>query len=201
VRKGVEDMGVMGNPLKYAAVIAENEEESPWKPLHVECGYEKEESTVTLSFPQSYYQHWPYGSDAQGILNSIVDNIPRGMRYTIVLTPAHAKNLFREGYDKEKVKQYITEHKLRAQATTRTNTRTLEALKDLPADGSQLVPLIQDPRFIKIVVGGGPGAFIAHLIGGGATPGKKETQKIELPKNWIKLVTKYKSVVPTYAKY
>jgi hypothetical protein len=207
VRKGVEDMGVMGNPLKYAAVIAENEEDSPWEPLQVECGYKKEESTVTLSFPQSFYQHWPYSSDAEGILNAIVDNIPRGMRYTIVLTPPHAQNLFREGYDKEKVKNYITEHKLvpaarmKAQASTGTNTRTLEALKDLPADGSQLVQLIKDPRFIRIIVGGGPGAFIAHLIGGGATPGKKETQKIELPKNWTKIAAKYKTVVPTYAKY
>jgi hypothetical protein len=61
--------------------------------------------------------------------------------------------------------------------------------------------LIKDPRVIRIIVGGGPGAFIAHLIGGGATPGKKEIQKIDLPKNWDKLVAKYKNVVPVHAKY
>jgi hypothetical protein len=207
VRKGVEDMGVMGNPLKYTAVIAENEEESPWEPLHVELGYKKEDSTITVSFPQSYYQHWPYGSDAQSILTSIVDNMPRSMRYNIVLTPPHAKNLAREGYTKTKVKQYIAEHKLvpaarvRAQANTGVNTRTQEALQGLPENDTELVPLIKDPRFIRIIVGGGPGAFIAHLLGGGATPGKKQIQKIELPKNWAKLVAKYKNVVPTYAKY
>ncbi|HTY82307.1 MAG TPA: hypothetical protein VMB24_05950 [Dehalococcoidales bacterium] len=207
VRKGVEDMGVMGNPLKYTAVIAENEEESPWEPLHVEMGYKKEESTVTLSFPQSYYQHWPYGSDAMSLLNSIVDNLPRGMRYNMVITPPHAKNLAREGFTKEKVKEYIVTHKLvstarmRAQANTGLNVRTREALDNLPADDTQLVPLIKDPRFFRIIVGGGPGAFIAHLIGGGATPGKKQIQKIELPKNWAKLVAKYKNVVPVYAKY
>jgi hypothetical protein len=207
VRKGVEDMGVMGNPLKYTAVIAENEEASPWEPLHVEYGYKKEESTITVSFPQSYYQHWPYGSDAQSLLNSIVDNIPRGMRYTIVMTPPHAKNLAREGYDKEKIKKYIVAHKLvpaarmRAAANTGLNIRTREALDSLPPDDKTLVPLIQDPRFIRIIVGGGPGAFIAHLIGGGATPGRKQTQKIELPKAWPKLVAKYRNMVPTYAKY
>ena len=207
VRKGVEDMGVMGNPLKYTAVIAENEEESPWEPLHVELGYKKEDSTITVSFPQSYYQHWPYGSDAQSILTSIVDNMPRSMRYNIVMTPPHAKNLAREGYTKEKVKQYIAEHKLvpaarmKAQASTGVNTRTMEALAGLPENDAELVPLIKDPRFIRIIVGGGPGAFIAHLLGGGATPGKKQIQKIELPKNWAKLVAKYKNVVPTYAKY
>jgi hypothetical protein len=63
------------------------------------------------------------------------------------------------------------------------------------------MPLIKDYRFIRVIVGGGPGAFVAHLIGGGPTPGKKEIQKIELPKNWEKLVAKYKNVVPIYAKY
>jgi hypothetical protein len=207
VRKGVEDMGVMGNPMKYTMVIAENEEDSPWKPLHVEYGFQPEDSTITVSYPNTYLQHWPYSADAEGILSAIMDNMPRGMRYTLILTPPHAKNLFREGYDKEKVRQYLVEHKLvpaarmKAQASTGTNTRTMEALKDLPENGAQLVPMIKDPRFIKIIVGGGPGAFIAQISGGGATPGKKQTQKIELPKNWTKLVAKYKNEVPTYAKY
>ncbi len=204
VRKGIEDMGVMGNPMKYTMVIAENEEESPWEPLHVEMGFKKEDSTIRLSFPQTYLQHWPYGSDAGRILGSVVDSMPRGMRYNIVFTPAHAHNLAREGYTKEKVKQYIVTNKtmpaasLRAQASgglafARTN------IDLLPKEG--VVPVISDPRFIKVIVGGGPGAFIAQLVGGGATPGQKEIQKIDLPKNWDKLVAKYKNVVPAYAKY
>lgn len=71
----------------------------------------------------------------------------------------------------------------------------------IPARDTDTVALIRDPQFIRIIVGGGPGAFIAHAVGGGATPGKKQTQKIEMPKNWDKLVKKYKNVVPTYAKY
>jgi hypothetical protein len=35
----------------------------------------------------------------------------------------------------------------------------------------------------------------------GATPGKKEIQKIELPKNWAQLVKKYEGIVPTYVRY
>jgi hypothetical protein len=204
VRKGVEDMGVMGNPMKYTMVIAENEEESPWEPLHVEMGFKKEDSTIRLSFPQTYLQHWPYGSDAQGILRAVVDNIPRGMRYTVVFTPPHARNLAREGFTKAKVKQYIVENKLIPAASVRAQASGGLAfarvrIDSLPSEG--MVPMIRDPRYIKVIVGGGPGAFIAHLVGGGATPGKKEIQKIELPKNWDKLVAKYKNVVPTYAKY
>jgi hypothetical protein len=204
VRKGVEDMGVMGNPMKYTMVIAENEEESPWEPLHVEMGYQKEDSTITLSFPQTYLQHWPYGSDAQGILRAVVDNMPHGRRYTVIFTPPHARNLAREGFTKAKVKQYIVANKLEPAEVVRTRASGGLAFAQvhpdsLPKEG--MVPQIDDPRFIKVIVGGGPGAFIAHLVGGGATPGRKEIQKIGLPKNWDKLVAKHKNVVPTYAKY
>jgi hypothetical protein len=203
VRKGVEDMGVMGNPMKYSMVIAENEEESPWEPLHVEHGYKKEDSTISLSFPQTYLQHWPYSADASGLLRSVVDNMPRSMRYTIVFTPPHAKNLAREGYTKEKVKQYIVENKLVPAARIRAQAGMGRppGVEGPPVPESGMVPQITAPGFIKVIVGGGPGAFIAHLVGGGPTPGRKEVQKIELPKNWDRLVAKYKNVVPTYAKY
>jgi hypothetical protein len=206
VRKGVEDMGVMGNPMKYSMVIAENEEENPWEPLHVEYGYKQEESTITLSFPQSYLQHWPYSSDAEGILRSVLDHIIRGMRYTFIFTPPHAKNLAREGWTKGDVKEFIAEY-ARISGSRFNNMPAIGGIRPgiykgkISARDTDTVALIGDPRFIRIIVAGGPGAFIAHTVGGGATPGKKQTQKIELPKNWDKLVKKYKNVVPTYAKY
>jgi hypothetical protein len=206
VRKGIEDMGVMGNPMKYTMVIAENEEESPWEPLHVELGYKKEDSTICLSFPQSYLQHYPPGTDPANVLQSIMENMPRSMRYTIVFNPAYARNFAREGYDKEKIKRYIAEHKLVQAGQMRQNVGAFvppgaAGTAPSPKEVSGMIPLIRDTRFIRIIVAGGPGAFIAHLVGGGATPGKKEIQKIELPKNWDALVTKYKNMVPVYAKY
>jgi hypothetical protein len=205
VRKGIEDMGVMGNPMKYTMVIAENEEESPWEPLHMEFGYKKEDSTISLSFPQSFLQHYPPGSDAARILQSVVDNMPRSMRYTIIFNPATAKNLAREGYTKEKLKKYIAENRLVPAAQLRVQSNAIvtpeSKLQPSPVNDAAMVPLIRDPRFIRVIVGGGPGAFVAHLIGGGATPGKKEIQKIELPKNWDNLVVKYKNLVPVYVKY
>ena len=206
VRKGVEDMGVMGNPMKYSMVIAENEEESPWEPLHVEYGYRQEESTITVSYPQTYLQHWPYGSDAEGILRAVIGYIIRGMRYTFIFTPPHAKNLAREGWTKEDIKEFISEY-ARIPGSHFNNIPVIGGARPslykgkISARDTDTVALIRDPRFIRIIVAGGPGAFIAHAVGGGATPGKKQTQKIELPANWDKLVKKYKNIVPTYAKY
>ena len=205
VRKGIEDMGVMGNPMKYTMVIAENEEESPWEPLHVELGYKKEDSTVCLSFPQTYIQHYPPGTDAASVLQSVVENMPRSMRYTIIFNPAYAKNLTREGFDKEKIKKYIAEKKIVPAAQMRPKIGAFvppgNVTQQSFQDNAGMVPLIRDTRFIRIIVGGGPGAFVANIVGGGATPGKKEIQKIEFPRNWDKLAAKYKNTVPVYAKY
>src|ERR671937_1238298 len=42
----VFDQSTQGTPAKYTCCIAENEEESPWEPLHVERGFASEASTV-----------------------------------------------------------------------------------------------------------------------------------------------------------
>ena len=71
-RPSIEDMGVHGNAGKYTMVVAENEEESPWEPLHVEHGFQREDSTVTLFNPGCYAAFHSYDVTAKGILNSII---------------------------------------------------------------------------------------------------------------------------------
>ena len=41
------DQATQGTPAKYTACIAENEEESPWPPLHVQFGLDPSDSAVT----------------------------------------------------------------------------------------------------------------------------------------------------------
>jgi len=45
---GEKDMAVAGQPGKYTFCVAENEEESPWAPLHVERGFARDTSVVTV---------------------------------------------------------------------------------------------------------------------------------------------------------
>ena len=47
-RPGTLDRGTLGHPGRLAYVIAENEADSPWTPLHVERGFRAEQSTVTV---------------------------------------------------------------------------------------------------------------------------------------------------------
>jgi hypothetical protein len=49
-------MGALGNPLAYSLCFAENEERSPWLPLHVEKGLKPDESAVTVFVGARYIQ-------------------------------------------------------------------------------------------------------------------------------------------------
>ena len=71
---GQLDRGTLGTPAKYTFCIAENEEDSPWEPLHVSRGFDASDSVVTVavaynpvSVPNSY------GHTGRQILYSICD--------------------------------------------------------------------------------------------------------------------------------
>jgi len=187
-RKGIEDMGVLGNPSKYSLVIGENEEESPWAPLHVERGFRKEDSTVTLFFPNSYVQSVPRETSAQGIAQGLADMGPWNMSCLIVI-PSHAKVLSGEGWSKEKLREYIVKN-------TRSPFSTQKESPDILAQ-----PPAADSDGLMILVAGGPGAWMGMLRSVGGIENGFITKKIELPRAWDKLVAKYKNVVPTYAAY
>jgi hypothetical protein len=47
-------MGTLGNGLAYSACFAENEERSPWEPLHVQKGFKPTDSAVSVFFGLRY---------------------------------------------------------------------------------------------------------------------------------------------------
>jgi hypothetical protein len=176
-RKGVEDMGVIGNPAKYTLVLGENEEESPWEPLHVELGYKKEDSTVTVFFPNSYSQTIPAQTSAQGIGERLASLAPNALSCLVVI-PDHAQILSSEGWTKKRLREFIVKNAPRSQFNTQ----------------------LKDEDFI-VVVAGGPGVWMAVLKSAGGFENSFVTKKIELPRSWNKLVAKYKDVVPNYEGY
>ena len=188
-RKAVEDMGVIGNPGKYSLVIGEDEESSPWEPLSVERGFKKEDNTVTVFFPNTFIQTVPGGTDAKGILDTLAGMTGSTMS-SIILIPSWAKVLSSEGWTKQKVKDYLAAHAAPSTSSVIPSTGANSSKPDLD-------------KSLMILVAGGPGSFIALLRSAG--PGFFEndlvTKKIELPKNWDKLVAKYKNLKPNYEKY
>ena len=209
-RKGIEDMGVLGNPGKYSLVIAENEEESPWEPLHVENGFKKEENTIRVHSPNTYAQIWPLASDDEGILRSVVYNMMPGRSggFSLILTPPHARTLARHGWTKRDIKEFIAEYS-RAPANrlgtfwgTSSPVEGAWLFKNrVPMRATDEVPLVKDPDSITIIVAGGPGAFIGMLMPAVLHVAGKMMEKVTLPANWNKIVAKYKDIVPTYLRY
>ncbi len=218
-RKGIEDMGVLGNPAKYSLVIGESEEESPWEPLHVERGFKKEDSAVTMFFPNQYIQSVPRGTNAKAILDSIAESNPRIMN-SLVLIPSHAQILASEGWTKAKVREYVM--KLADARSAESRPRRGDDSATAPAaaapsqrrllsggigDATATAPAAAPPNTprdaLMIVVAGGPGSWygLFRSSGGGILGNDFVSKKIQLPKNWKKLVEKYKDVVPTYESY
>jgi hypothetical protein len=177
-RKGLEDMGVLGNPAKYSMVLGENEEASPWEPHHVQHGFARDDNCITVSFPNSYVQIVPRGTDDQGIIDTIRDRLgPSWRQLTLLVCPSHAATLADAGW---------------------TPTRLIEEIErtrpDVPSTG---VGRLSGPEGARVVVAGGPGAWIGLVLG----VGRWVSKPINLPGNWERLVRKYRDYVPNYLQY
>jgi hypothetical protein len=204
-RKGLEDMGVFGNPGKYTMVIAEHEELSPWEPLHVEHGLNKQDSAVTVFFPNCFSQIYPYGSDDKGMLTAMIYNVlpTRNGLHCFLLPPPVAKALSEKGWTKKEIKTFLFTY-ARVPAYRHPSywgaSRGDVQKENVPINPMDPVPVFRNPEWIRILVAGGPGAFIGLFAGSFIGQTDWVTQKIELPANWDKLVNKYKNVVPIYKK-
>lgn len=204
-RKGIEDMGVMGNPGKYTLVIAENEEASPWEPFHVKQGFEKGDSTVTVSSPNSFWQMMPYGTDDKGILRGVVYNTPprSGGLFWLVLNPSHATTLANYGWTKEGIANFVSEYSraplYHFSQYYQGNLAGFPEVKGLLMSAEDSVPVFNNPDLIRVIVAGGPGNIMAMLSG--APIHRRITKKVELPANWDNLVKKYKDMMPMYVRY
>ena len=200
-RKAREDMGVLGNPSKYTMVIGENEEANPagWEPLHVQQGFERDQSCLTVSFPNSYLQIWPYGSDDKGIMRALSSNmVPRWRQLTLLLPPGHAQTLVDGGWTKADVASYLYEY-ARVPAYRTPDFWGVPGMMRArpPLNAEDPVPLLRSPDSLRIVVVGGPGVFMGLAYG--ASPWV--TKPVSLPGDWESLVKKYGKLVPNHVTY
>jgi hypothetical protein len=184
-RKGVEDMGTLGNPLKWSLVLGENEEESPWDPYHVDNGYKKEDNVLTVFFPNSYTMSIPAQTHAQGIASSISGMKPGALSALLVI-PDHAKIMASEGWSKQQLRDFIIKQSSASNATGIVGSATSRRL------------LNED---FMLVVAGGPGVWHGLLQSAGGFKNSFVSREITLPQNWEKLAAKYRNMIPNYERY
>lgn len=200
---GESDMSILGNPFRYTA-IAENEEKSPWNPMHTERGYDSTDSTVTLTAPNSFTQGFPNSIDAKGILKSLVNYTPthglagkkaQGLEFpvTYVLTPDNAEELADAGLSRADVRNYLYEN---TYTTSEAATRIAQAESDIDV-GPLQTRQFDSPDMIHIVVAGGTGGYNAILAPQLNGP---QTERIELPDNWEALLDEFAAEIEAEPK-
>lgn len=111
---GELDRAAFGHAGKYTCCIAEKEEASPWDAMHVERGFQADDSTITVfaaAGPQTVNDH---GSNtAEGILNTISENIAAPGNSSgetlLVIGVEHAKTISEDGFSKTDIRRYIAD--------------------------------------------------------------------------------------------
>jgi hypothetical protein len=118
IRPGEFDQSTQGTPGKYSSLcIAENEEDSPWEPYHVDRGFSRDASVTTVFFARSTLHVEQRSSQVpQEVLLTIADSMSyagawaAGRGYVVALGPEHAHLLAEQGWSKQDVKQFLWEH-------------------------------------------------------------------------------------------
>jgi hypothetical protein len=183
------DRATQGNPGKVSFCFPEDEEGSPWEPLHVERGFAPEASTVTL-FPGE----GPRGvvdqlsRDPESLARSLAaclvtvqhPKLPMVFDAILVISPEHGR-VFREaGWSKTKVKERLHELTLLQGADiVRGAGGITEGVPDWAKD-SQL-PKFRPEGIVMVHAGGGAGLF-STIIGGwanGETGSQPVTREIQ----------------------
>ncbi len=150
-RPGISDMALLGHGGKFGQCLAEDEEHSPFTPLHVGRGSVLSDSAVTVigTEPPQSVAHGA-GSDvaqsAERLLDVLAGSLAApgtnnswlgGGQAVVVITPDHAGELASAGHDRSSIAAAITE---------RARTR----------DGR---PAFGSPDDVLVVAAGGAGLY------------------------------------------
>lgn len=191
------DKATFSHPGEYSFCIAEEEEDNPWEPLHVERGLPAGSSAVTMFACEGPHSVLCNGTPEE-MLHVLTDslcglgnnNVHLGGQTLVVLNPLNAQDFHRRGWTKNEVRQYLWENARRRLADVRAcgivhdqfrkaqiAAGRYAARYDLDAPGT-MVPVTERPEDIHIVVAGGRTYFSAVLPGWGSLGGYAVTAAV-----------------------
>ena len=189
------DMSALGNSGKFSFCIAENEEENPWQPFHVDCGFRREQSAVTLFAaepPRGVSEH--NAPSGKMVLETISFALATVWSYRlclmpeaiVVLCPEHVKTIARDGFSKEQAREYLFENTgvpLRCyQHAERAEGAQLAAAhyQEITLRGEKCYQKFRSPESIHIFVAGGTAGKFSAVLGSWVT-GPTGSQRVTYP--------------------
>lgn len=185
-RPGRLDRSTLGNPGKYSLCFGEDEENSPWEPLHVEKGFKPHESTVTVFATEGPHQIYnQLSNDPQALCITMADsmanlgsmNITGQQNMVVVFAGEHQAVFRKSGWSKAQVKQCLFDHAHRSVAEIKRAGRMPGPVSK--KDETERKHVVRKPEDILVVSAGArAGAFSACLPGWG---GYKTTRAVTTP--------------------
>lgn len=166
----------LGHPGQYTFCIAENEEDSPWEPLHVERGFPADASVVTVDAVEAPRGLSDPGSrNAEELLTTVSlalsDPSTSQIKFQrgqpiVCFGIEHAQMIARDGLTKDQVKAFIFEHAgvpldRISEGNRLVRKRMPETYLDVGEDG--ILPIGTSKDDIVVVVAGGEGKHSCWL--------------------------------------
>jgi hypothetical protein len=169
---GAMDRATLGHMGKLGFCVAEDEEVSPWEPLHVERGFEAGQSVVTV-----------IGSDAPLSISDHRSRTPEDLAYVLawaaasawstnwwpleepsvfVICPEHAQMFRAAGWTKQRLRQVMFDAVRRPAGQLRRGETTLAVQA---AEPDELVPKWASPEAIVLLVAGGEAGRYSAVLG------------------------------------
>ena len=190
---GETNKATFGHPGSYTYCVAEDEAANPWEPLHVEMGFDRGDSTVSVFPAEAPHNVMYHATDPRNFLTVLADTmctLGNVQMYVmgdtlVVIGPEHARFLSEGGWNKRDIRQFLFDN---ARKPVRLLRRGGPPQGDSqrgyfwprfvdPDDDDQMVPVVRAPDRITIIVAGGAGGpHSAYLPGWGS---RRVTRKIE----------------------
>ena len=169
-RPGESDMALHGHPGKFSFCIAEDEEGSPFPPLHTTFGYDADQSVCTVVGAEAPHSAFFVGDadepersaeELLGVLASMIaapgtNNLVLGGHGSVivVMNPDHTAVLDRVGYDRAKIQERLAELAvLPIDVAKRLHPKRFASFR------GEHVEAIRDPERVLILQAGGTGLY------------------------------------------
>ena len=187
VTPGLVDRSTFGHPSKIAFCIAENEEVSPWEPLHVERGFRPDQSTVSVFAAEGPQQSQNrFSTSADQILSSIaetmshagVPNLIWQGQFVVALGQEHAQAMRDAGLSKRQVREILWERARRKVGELRALGIIAPEIQAGEDDGWRTVT--PSPGEITVIVAGGDAGRYSMCLPNLGHPGLTESVTREI---------------------
>jgi hypothetical protein len=182
------DQATQGTPAKYTACVAENEEASPWLPLHAEHGLRKEDSAVTaivirsVAHVEARHTTVPeqLALDITGTVARTAALIHQTNSALLALAPEHARLFAASGWSKDDVRQFVFEHAFHTRAELKKVGKdgvSRHSHWRLPSDHPDALPeeagadagddkilALKSPDAVQVMVAGADNAGVSAVV-------------------------------------